>query len=188
VEEAKVATRALVAAYESTGTLDPETPIFEDDRFQVFAPDGKKPGDGRLNGILHAYLTGLSRWQYVGFLAYVERDAEDEAIIEEMRTPVRDANRVATVVGFGPRFLHSTGQAYKGGPAGGVFLIITREPTHDLSVPGHKMRFGQVQIAQARGDGDVLSKRGRRVLRVHLKRGGGDLDALKNAVVLSLKA
>jgi len=89
------------------------------------------------------------------------------------------AKAVATVAGFGPRFLHSTGQAYKGGPKTGVFLEITRTPNPDLAVPGHRASFGTVQVAQARGDLDVLAERGQRVLRVHLKDGDlGRLEAL----------
>jgi hypothetical protein len=81
---------------------------------------------------------------------------------------VRDARRVATCLGFGPRYLHSTGQAYKGGPNSGVFLMVTRTPAADLAVPGQKLTFGQVQAAQALGDFQVLCERGRRALRVHL--------------------
>ena len=81
---------------------------------------------------------------------------------------VRDRKRVATCVGFGPRFLHSTGQAYKGGPNTGVFLQITCDDASDLQVPGQKYTFGVVKAAEARGDFEVLAERGRRVLRVHL--------------------
>jgi transaldolase/glucose-6-phosphate isomerase len=90
-----------------------------------------------------------------------------------MRTAVRDARRVATVAGFGPRFLHSTGQAYKGGPAGGLFLAITRTAEPDLAIPGHRASFGTVQLAQAIGDLDVLAERGRYWLRIHIE---GDED------------
>jgi transaldolase/glucose-6-phosphate isomerase len=78
------------------------------------------------------------------------------------------------VAGFGPRFLHSTGQAYKGGPAGGVFLEITRKAEPDVAIPGHRASFGTVQLAQALGDLDVLAERGRRCLRIHVE---GDMDA-----------
>ena len=91
-----------------------------------------------------------------------------------MRRMIRDATRAATCVGFGPRFLHSTGQAYKGGPNSGVFLQITCDDAEDVPVPGQKYTFGVVKAAQARGDFGVLSERGRRLLRVHLPR---DVDA-----------
>ncbi len=91
-----------------------------------------------------------------------------------MRRKIRDRLRTATCLGFGPRFLHSTGQAYKGGPNSGVFLQITCEDAADLAVPGQAYSFGVVKAAQARGDLDVLAERGRRLLRVHLP---ADLDA-----------
>jgi hypothetical protein len=89
-----------------------------------------------------------------------------------MRHAVRDKKHVATCLGFGPRFLHSTGQAYKGGPNSGVFLQITCDDAADLPVPGQKYTFGIVKAAQARGDFQVLADRNRRALRVHL---GADL-------------
>jgi transaldolase/glucose-6-phosphate isomerase len=82
---------------------------------------------------------------------------------------------VATSVGFGPRYLHSTGQAHKGGPASGLFLVVTDEPRPDLPVPGQRLSFGQAIAAQARGDAAVLAARGRRLLRVHL---GGPAEEL----------
>src|SRR5437588_10899467 len=95
-------------------------------------------------------------------------NAEHDAVLQKMRLAVRDRKKVATCVGFGPRFLHSTGQAYKGGPNTGVFLQITCDDANDLPVPGQKYTFGIVKAAQARGDFAVLSERGRRALRAHL--------------------
>ena len=91
-----------------------------------------------------------------------------------LRTKIRDAKKVATVAEFGPRFLHSTGQAYKGGPNSGVFVQITAQDAADLPVPGERYTFSVVKAAQARGDFDVLAERGRRALRVHIT---GDLEA-----------
>ncbi len=91
-----------------------------------------------------------------------------EEQLQRIRHKVRDAKRVATCLGFGPRFLHSTGQAYKGGPNSGVFLQITCQDGDDLAVPGQTYTFGTVKAAQARGDFQVLAERGRRALRIHL--------------------
>src|ERR1700676_4342065 len=91
-----------------------------------------------------------------------------------MRLEVRDNRHVATCAEFGPRFLHSTGQAYKGGPNSGVFLQITADDAEDIAIPGQKATFGVIKAAQARGDFDMQTERGRRALRVHLK---GDLEA-----------
>src|SRR4029077_8996797 len=101
-------------------------------------------------------------------------NAEHEGRLQEVRHLLRDKMRVATCLGFGPRFLHSTGQAYKGGPNSGVFLQLTCDDAVDLQVPGQKYTFGTVKSAQARGDFQVLAERGRRALRVHL---GKDLKA-----------
>src|SRR6185436_6628933 len=107
-------------------------------------------------------------------LAYVEMNDAHEQSLQETRARVRDAKQVATCLGFGPRFLHSTGQAYKGGPNTGVFLQITCDDQNDVAVPEQKYTFGVVKAAQARGDFEVLSERGRRALRVHL---GADVAA-----------
>ena len=188
VEAAKVEARKLVDAYENRGALEPETPVAETADFALFAPKDADAdaGEGDAAARLKALFGGLKPGGYAGFLAYVERNAEHEAAVARMRTAVRDATRAATVAGFGPRFLHSTGQAYKGGPKDGTFLTITREPDPDLDVPGRKASFGVVQIAQARGDAEVLAERGQRVLRVHLKAGGGGVAALEAAVAAAV--
>ena len=111
---------------------------------------------------------------YVALLAYIERNADHIDALQDTRLAVRDQRQVATCAEFGPRFLHSTGQAYKGGPDSGVFLQITADDAKDLPVPGQKASFGVIKAAQARGDFDVLTERGRRALRVHLK---GDLKS-----------
>ena len=114
-------------------------------------------------------------------------NAEHEALLQTLRMTVRDRKKVATCLGFGPRFLHSTGQGYKGGPNSGVFLQITCGDAADLQVPQQKYTFGIVKAAQARGDFAVLAERNRRALRVHLgsdvKSGLTKLVELVNQVV-----
>ena len=111
------------------------------------------------------------------------RNAQNEAVLQAIRHSVRDKKKVATVLGFGPRFLHSTGQAYKGGPNTGVFLQITADDAQDLEVPNQKYTFGVVKAAQASGDFEVLAERDRRVLRIHLgPHVAAGLTALKEAV------
>jgi transaldolase/glucose-6-phosphate isomerase len=181
VEDAKIKTRELVDAYEKSGSLAPETAFHEDADIAFFAPGEHEFAPSDPVEILRTHLASANPGDYVGFLAYIERNDEHEAAIARMREAVVEARGVATVAGFGPRFLHSTGQAYKGGPKSGVFLEITRQPDPDLSIPGRKASFGNVQIAQARGDLDVLAERGQRVLRVHMKTGDlGKLEALVN--------
>jgi transaldolase/glucose-6-phosphate isomerase len=186
VEDAKIATRKLVDAYEASGALDPETPLFADDKLAIFAPGDREFASADPAALLAARFASLKAGDYLGLLAYLERNAEHEAAIARIRTAIRDTKAVATVAGFGPRFLHSTGQAYKGGPATGVFIEITRDADPDLAIPGHRASFGTVQLAQARGDLDVLASRGQRVLRVHLK--DGDLAHLETLIATALKA
>jgi transaldolase/glucose-6-phosphate isomerase len=187
VEDAKISTRKLIDAYEASGALEPETLVAETTDFAVFAAKGDGMSSVDPAEMLRRHFAGLEAGGYAGFLAYIERDATNSEYIARIRAAVRDAKGVATVAGFGPRFLHSTGQTYKGGPATGTFLTITRDPDPDLTVPGHKASFGTVQVAQARGDLKVLAKRGRRVLRVHLKAGGGGMDGLAAAIFAALE-
>ena len=170
VEASKVRTRALTDAYAASGTLPAEIPALAEDGLTLFG----EVAPGGLDAALRAHLGRLGAGDYFALLAYVERSDAHRAALQRMRMAVRDAKRVATVAEFGPRFLHSTGQAYKGGPNSGVFLQVTAAPARDLPVPGQTYSFGIVEAAQAQGDLDVLRERGRRVLRVHL---GTDTEA-----------
>jgi transaldolase/glucose-6-phosphate isomerase len=171
VEASKEKTRELTAAYERTGKLPPETALFEGAGFSLFAgeKDGKILGQAdTLSEYLAAHFARIRAGDYCALLAYVERNDRHRAALQEIRVLIRDRKRIATCLGFGPRFLHSTGQAYKGGPNSGVFLQITCDDTADLDVPGQNYSFGIVKAAEARGDFHVLIERERRVLRIHL--------------------
>jgi transaldolase / glucose-6-phosphate isomerase len=184
VEDAKIATRELIDKYEESGALAPETPFHQDAAMAFSAPGEASSGADPVE-ILRSHFAKVSPGDYVGFLVYLERNDAHEAAIARMRGEVVHAKHVATVAGFGPRFLHSTGQAYKGGPKSGVFVEITRTPNPDVPVPGRKASFGTVQLAQARGDLDVLAARGQRTLRIHLNT--GDLNTLETLVARSLQ-
>ena len=147
-----------------------------------------KPKATNLVAALKAHLDRGKAGDYVAMLAYIDRTPAHIEAMQKMRHRVRDTKKLATCLGFGPRFLHSTGQAYKGGPNSGVFLQITCSDPADLPVPGAKYTFGVVKAAQARGDFDVLADRGRRALRVHLA-GGVEkgLPALAAALEQALK-
>ena len=178
VEASKVVTRRLTDEVERTGRLPAETPFLEADGVRLFADPRNAAelgaGGRTLAGVLRAHLGRIRPGDYAALLAYVEMTAANEAALQRIRTRLRDRYRVATCVGFGPRFLHSTGQAYKGGPNTGVFLQITCDDAQELPVPGQRYGFGVVKAAQARGDFEVLAERGRRALRVHL---GADVAA-----------
>ena len=131
---------------------------------------------------LRGLLGSLKPRDYFAITAYLPSTRENEEKLNRIRLRVRDARRVATTVGFGPRFLHSTGQLHKGGPGTGVFLQITADEPVGLPIPGKPYSFGQVIAAQAAGDLAALTSRGRRCLRVHLEEAAPGLDALDEAV------
>jgi len=164
VEASKIATKKLTTEFEEKGSLPAEKPALVEDGISLFGLIEAKT----LENCLRSHLNSLKNGDYFALLAYIQMDEENETALQAMRTSVRDKKRVATCLGFGPRFLHSTGQAYKGGPNTGVFLQITADVAEDIEVPGQKYTFGVVKAAQARGDLQVLVERGRRALRVHL--------------------
>jgi transaldolase / glucose-6-phosphate isomerase len=171
VEASKIETRKLTSQYEATGSLPPESPFFEEKGIKLFADEKNTAalkGGANLAEVLKAHLSRLGAGDYFAVLGYLTMNSANEKSLQAIRHAVRDKKKVATVLGFGPRFLHSTGQAYKGGPNSGVFLQITCDDAKDLPVPGQKYTFGVVKAAQARGDFSVLAERGRRALRVHL--------------------
>lgn len=180
VEASKVETRRLTTEYEQTGKLSEPAPILESEDIKLFA-DAKyaatlkgAAAGSTLVDYLRTHLNQIRPGDYFATLAYLTMSAENEKVIQQFRHKVRDSKKVATCLGFGPRFLHSTGQDYKGGPNSGVFLQITSDHAEDLAIPGQKYTFGVVIAAQAAGDLAVLQQRGRRALRVHLP---GDVDA-----------
>jgi glucose-6-phosphate isomerase len=194
VEASKIVTRQLTEAYEKSGKLPEEAPIFEEGGIQLFTDErnatnlAKLVGNDRsLTGFLRAHLNQLGAGDYLGLLGYIQMNAEHEEQLQLMRHSVRNRKHVATCLGFGPRFLHSTGQAYKGGPNTGVFLQITCDDANDLPVPEQKYTFGTVKAAQARGDFQVLADRKRRALRVHLPKDvNTGLEKLRRAVMDAL--
>jgi transaldolase/glucose-6-phosphate isomerase len=190
VEASKIETKKLTTQYETTGSLPPETPFFTSKEAKCFADDKNAAalsGGKSLGDVLKAHLSRIHAGDYFAVLGYIPMNAENEKALQTIRHSVRNAKKVATCLGFGPRFLHSTGQAYKGGPNSGVFLQITCDDPSDLAVPGQKYTFGLVKSAQARGDFAVLAERGRRALRVHLgKNLKSGLAALAKAVSQSL--
>jgi glucose-6-phosphate isomerase len=176
VEASKIETKKLTSEYEEKGHLPPETPFFEADGMKLYADDKNAAAlkGGSLVEVLKKHLDRIHANDYFGVLGYVPMNDANDKTMQSLRMAVRDKKKVATVLGFGPRFLHSTGQAYKGGPNSGVFLQITHDHAQDIPVPDQKYTFGVVQAAQARGDFAVLAERGRRALRVHL---GPDVNA-----------
>ncbi|MGC9270070.1 bifunctional transaldolase/phosoglucose isomerase [Acidiphilium sp.] len=185
VEASKIKTRALTDAYENGGAAPHDEPIFREAGLALHADPHNAEALGRhntLSAYLKRHFDRAHAGDYIAILAYIERNPAHIAALQSIRARLRDARKVATCLGFGPRFLHSTGQAYKGGPNSGVFLQITTDDSQDLAVPGHGYSFGQVKAAQAEGDLSVLVERGRRVVRVHLNDVATGLHDLAQAI------
>ena len=190
VEAAKVKARALTDDYEKSHRLPEQTPVFRENGIALYADPRNASELGRhntLSGYLKSHFGRAHAGDYVALLAYIERDEPHTRALTTIRAHIRDKIRAATCLGFGPRFQHSTGQAYKGGPNSGVFLQITCDDQHDINVPGHSYTFGVVKAAQASGDLEVLVERDRRALRVHLKSVDEGLVELGRAVDAALE-
>jgi transaldolase/glucose-6-phosphate isomerase len=193
VEAAKVKTRELTAAFEKSGALPQEEPLVTDGNLAVYTDSSNAEAlreagaNGTVESWLKAHFSRIESGDYAALLAYIDHNDKDIAALQTARIAIRDKKRVATCVGFGPRFQHSTGQAYKGGPNTGVFVQITADDAKDLAVPGQTASFGIIKAAQARSDFDVLTERDRRALRLHIK---GDvtkgLAAINTAVAKAL--
>jgi hypothetical protein len=175
VESAKIAARSLMAEYEQTGKLPAETPLTVDGALTLFtdpknAEALKAAAGGQTDAasLIKAHLGRIGAGDYFAVNAYIEMNAVHDAELQRLRLAVRDKKKVATTIGYGPRFLHSTGQLHKGGPNNGVFLQISSDDAEPCAIPGQKYDFGVLKSAQAQGDFAVLAERGRRILRVHL--------------------
>jgi transaldolase/glucose-6-phosphate isomerase len=174
VEAAKGAARRVTAAYEETGALPPDAAAIQGDGLRLMADPANAQflaGAAREQtpgGWLRAHLGRSGKGDYLAIAAFLEQSPQNTAVLQEIREAARQSSRVATTLGFGPRYLHSTGQLHKGGPNSGVFLVITADDAELLAIPGRRFGFGVLARAQARGELDVLAERGRRVLRVHL--------------------
>jgi transaldolase/glucose-6-phosphate isomerase len=187
VEAAKVAARRLVDDFEASGRMPADTPLVRDARLSVFGPGGAGDAPATPQAAIAQLLDTLRAGDYLGLLAFIEMNRAHAAALDRIRVAVRDAKGVATTLGFGPRYLHSSGQMHKGGPDSGVFLVVTHDARPDLPVPGRKATFGVVELSQAQGDFRVLVERGRRTLRIHLGDDvAGGLAALEAAVAVAL--
>lgn len=189
VEASKVKSRELTKEYEDSGELPAGEPVRRFEGMALYADaNNAKALDGcdTLIEVLRAHFRRAKAGDYIGLLAFIEQSQAHFSQLQAMRTKLRDRLKVATCAEFGPRFLHSTGQAYKGGPNTGIFLTVTAKPKRDLQLANGKMSFGVVQEAQAIGDFAVLNERGRRALRLHLDDVDSGLAALGRALDAAL--
>ncbi len=184
VQESKDNTKALLKQYAENGRFDDAAVDVAGEAFDITFLAGSRHLAAATPGRAFTQLLAQIRpHDYVAFCAYLARNDSHAALLQEVRTKIRDAFKIATTVGFGPRFLHSTGQEHKGGPNTGVFLQITADEPFDLQIPGMHVGFRTLIAAQALGDLQSLDKRDRRGIRIHLK---GDLEAALRALLLAV--
>ena len=170
VQESKDATKEFLEAFTRDGKLPEQSVVANDGTLTIYADDKtiSALSASSVGDAIKAHLARVKPGDYIAMLDYIEETPEHEAEIQAIRTQMRDATRCATTTGYGPRFLHSTGQLHKGGPATGVFLQVTAPDTKDLPIPGVPYTFSTLKQAQALGDFRSLSTRGRRAIRVDL--------------------
>jgi glucose-6-phosphate isomerase len=189
VQESKDNTERLLAEFEREGRFSEQELLASSDGLGLYA-GGKTqsligPNSTPLS-IIATHLESVMLGDYVALTAYIEGTPEHDHLLDDIRTHIRDSTRVATTVGYGPRFLHSTGQLHKGGPATGVFIQITSDDREEVPIPGRPYGFSTLKQAQALGDFESLANRSRRVIRVHLSKGVA--EGLKTLLDLVRKA
>lgn len=171
VQESKDNTNRLLEEFKQNGALPEQVLNASDDGLKIY---GAKTQAATTAEIISEHLSTVKAGDYIALLAYVQETAEHEELLQAIRLRLRDRFHVATTTGYGPRFLHSTGQLHKGGPDSGVFIQLTCDAKVDLPIPGEPYTFGILRQAQALGDFSALEKHGRRAIRIHL---GSDVTA-----------
>jgi transaldolase / glucose-6-phosphate isomerase len=166
VQDAKDRTKAKIAEYAKNKGFNEGQPLWKKDGISAWTPNPLPQGG--LKDDLKAFLDMAKKKDYVAINAYLPRNPEMTSLLQELRAEVGALTNCATSLGFGPRFLHSTGQLHKGGPDTGLFLQISSDPMEDVEIPNQGMTFGTMEHAQALGDYEALAARGRRILRLHL--------------------
>ena len=170
VQESKDNTVQLLETYAMSGSLPATETTATDGTLTV---SGGSAADS-VEAAISAHLAGVAAGDYVAITQYIDESPARDAVLSKIRTRIRDHHRVATTTGYGPRFLHSTGQLHKGGPATGVFIQLMADDASDIAIPGESYTFGVLKQAQALGDYESLASRGLRAIRIHL---GSDADA-----------
>ncbi len=173
VQESKDNTAAILAAPEKTGAMPGGAPVFTEAGIQVFAEGSVRDRIQMksISGAVQSLMSHAGAQSYLAILSFVNRDDSNGSVLDTLRFRLRDSYRRPVLLGYGPRYLHSVGQFYKGGPPSGVFLVITCADAQDVAIPGHNYGFGQLKMAQALGDLQALAGRQLPHLRLHLEGG-----------------
>lgn len=187
VAESKKNTRKVLEAFQKTGRFAPRESLVDEQGIRLYGERRSGPR-GSLKKVIGDFLNQTGSGNYVALMAYIEQSPIHDLPLQKIRRLIRNRFRVATTLGYGPRFLHSTGQLHKGGAGNGLFIQITAEEAEDIPVPGEKYTFGTLKRAQALGDYHSLNQRGFRVMQIHMgKDVKKDLQKLTRLIGTSLK-
>jgi hypothetical protein len=178
VEQAKNKARELMARFEQNGYLPSPSPTLDYDDIDVYGPAMGQSAAAALQ----AFLTGYRPGDYVALMAYLPYTAQVDAALNDLRLRLCTGLRSATTVGYGPRFLHSTGQLHKGDGNNGLFIQITHTPLEDAAIPGETYTFATLVAAQAQGDYNALKENGRRLIRFHVEAGQDTAAAIRKLI------
>jgi glucose-6-phosphate isomerase len=170
VQESKDNTARIVEVFESSGEMAVGSPRLAESGIELYAEGDVRGSIStlQLSAALRTFFSESRPDDYVAILAYVARDAVNDAELNALRAALAERLNLLVLLGYGPRYLHSIGQLYKGGPESGMFLLITSEKAEDLPIPGAKYTFGQLEMAQALGDLQSIGRLGKPALRLHL--------------------
>jgi glucose-6-phosphate isomerase len=184
VEAAKIKARELMETCKNTGELPVSTPLIQDDHLSLYGLPLPQPPRS-VNECLQQFLQLVKPGDYLALMAYLPMRKKNDLLLQRLRLLLRQRCRVVTTLGYGPRFLHSTGQLHKGDDNQGVFLQLTADPDQDVPIPGEPYSFGTLIAAQAQGDFQALVENGRRLLRIHLS---GSLESGLKRLILLVEA
>jgi glucose-6-phosphate isomerase len=171
VQESKDYTARILEQFQATGRMPGAAPQFSDSGIEVYPAAASTGSATRLADVLRAFFASRKPGDYLGVLAFVERNPANAVLLDALRDLLGARLPLPVLLGYGPRYLHSIGQLYKGGPPTGMFMVLTATKERDVAIPGAKFTFGQLQLAQALGDMDSLAKRNKLALRLHLTQG-----------------
>lgn len=180
VQESKDNTKRVLQEFESSGALPEPKAAAESAGVRVFVNGASQARGGTVEDVVSSFMEGVKAPQYVALMAYILPSPTNDTLLEPLRVALRDSLDVAVTLGYGPRFLHSTGQLHKGGPPEGVFIQITADASQDVPVPGEKYTYQTLIHAQALGDFESLQQHGRPALRVHLP--SESADSIRTAI------
>ncbi|MBM3137357.1 MAG: hypothetical protein FJZ98_04120 [Chloroflexi bacterium] len=184
VQLSKSITKDMISEYKRNQTIQEGEPIYLDDQISIYGDNLGLEIKNDVPSILHEFLSLAGDHSFIAINAFISRNEANVTRLQAWRKEIMEKTGLAVTLGFGPRFLHSTGQLHKGGKNNGLFIIITSEPDIDIDIPNEGMTFGTLLLAQAIGDMRALQQQNRRVLRLHFHNNESEITELEKLISL----